>query len=258
MSAPISAQPFHFLEQTRDGTPGLYQPTVNTFPSLSKPEAFEPPPVLSTPHFILFHPSEITRKSWGLLLKKIFPKCRISEAASLRDVQFAGRERDSDAMMMEFHPATGSDHGVETLKAAITQQGGRHVLLICGPPAHITARTAMQAGASIFIGSNESVEELKRAMCAALEGVPYMSSELAAVVACSAMPSGSIDEDAEMSPFSLSAREEEVLNLLVSGMRPSQVASRLGLSMKTISSHKRNALGKLGVTSILEAVRLWV
>lgn len=123
-------------------------------------------------------------------------------------------------------------------------------MLICGSPAHITARTAMQAGASVFIGSNESVEELKRAMCAALEGVPYMSSELAALVACSAVSSSNAEEESDMTHSSLSAHEEEVLNMLVSGLRPSQIADHLGLSMKTISSHKRNALGKLGVTSI--------
>lgn len=198
------------------------------------------------------------RKSWGLLLKKVFPKCRTCEASSLEEMQVASQNGMPDVVMMEFHPGSGTEHGMDALRSVIAQQGGRHVMLICGSPAHITARTAMQAGASVFIGSNESVEELKRAMCAALEGVPYMSSELAAVVACSAVSSSNAEEGSDMPHSSLSAREEEVLNMLVSGLRPSQIADRLGLSMKTISSHKRNALGKLGVTSILEAVRLWI
>lgn len=207
------------------------------------------------PHFVLFHPSEITRASWELLLKKNFPQCETTEASNLGEAHLAIEASGDAVVMMEFHPG-GAEHGLETLKAVIGQTGGRHVLVICGQPTNVAARTAMQAGASVFIGGNESVEELKRAIQAALEDVPHMSSELAAAVACSMVPAG--DDDPCAPHFSLSSREEEVLNMLVSGLRPSQVADRLGVSMKTISSHKRNALGKLGVASILEAVRLWI
>ncbi|MCX6847614.1 MAG: response regulator transcription factor [Verrucomicrobia bacterium] len=160
-------------------------------------------------------------------------------------------------LMMEFHPRD-MEHGLDALKSVIALTGGKHLMLICGPPAPVTTRTAMQAGANVCLGCNESVEELKRALQAALEGVPYMSSELASVLARSITPAGGFHEEDEASQYALSIREEEVLDLLVSGLRPSQVASRLGLSMKTISSHKRNALGKLGVSNILEAVRIWI
>ncbi len=209
---------------------------------------------MNTSNCVLFHPSEITRSSWELLLKNILPECRTCAASSVAEVRLVAQDDKVDAVMMEFHPGD-AERGLEALKSVIELTGGRHVMLICGSPAHVTARTAMQVGATVFIGSNESVEELKRAMHAALEGVPYMSSELASVVACSVSPS---DGSQDTPPFALSSREEEVLNMLVSGLRPSQVANRLGLSMKTISSHKRNALGKLGVTNILEAVRLWI
>ena len=162
-----------------------------------------------------------------------------------------------NVLMMEFHPRD-MEHGLDCLKTVISLMGGKHLMLICGPPAPVTTRTAMQAGATVFLGCNESVEELKRALHAALEGVPFMSSELASTMARSIAPSGGFHDEEDTSQYALSMREEEVLDLLVSGLRPSQVATRLGLSMKTISSHKRNALGKLGVSSILEAVRIWI
>ncbi|MCB1278001.1 response regulator transcription factor [Prosthecobacter sp.] len=206
---------------------------------------------------LLFHPSEITRSSWRLLLKKFLPECQTREACDLVEIHDLAEQGLVDVLMMEFRPCD-LDHGLEELKSVISLTGGRHVMLMCGSPAHVTARTAMQAGASVFLGCNESVDELKRAMHAAIEGVPYISSELASVLACSSVSADDsyVEEDSHQG--ALSTREEEVLNLLVSGLRPSQVAGRLGLSMKTISSHKRNALGKLGVTNILEAVRLWV
>ena len=215
------------------------------------------PTIMNLPYCVLFHPSEFTRSSWTLLLKKILPGCKITEASSVEEVRQAVETGPVNVLMMEFQPRD-MDHGLDSLKAAITLIGGKHIMLICGPPAPVTTRTAMHAGASVCLGCNESVDELKRALHAALEGVPFLSSELASVLARSAAPTGCPEEEEEASQYALSTREEEVLDLLVSGLRPSEVASRLGLSMKTISSHKRNALGKLGVSNILEAVRMWI
>jgi|GEM_PF-1696455 len=212
---------------------------------------------MNMPNCVLFHPSEFTRSSWKLLLKKIMPECRTTEASNVEEVRQAANQGLVSVLMMEFHPRD-MDHGIDALKAVIALTGGKHLMIICGPPAPVTTRTAMQAGASVCLGCNESVEELKRALQAALEGVPYMSSELASVLSRSITPTAASLEEDEASHYALSMREEEVLDLLVSGLRPSQVASRLGLSMKTISSHKRNALGKLGVSNILEAVRIWI
>ncbi len=212
---------------------------------------------MNMPNCVLFHPSEFTRSSWKLLLKKILPECKTTEASNVEEVRQATQLGLVSLLMMEFHPRD-MEHGLESLKSVIALTGGKHLMLICGPPAPVTTRTAMQAGANVCLGCNESVEELKRALQAALEGVPYMSSELASVLARSITPAGGFHEEDEASQYALSLREEEVLDLLVSGLRPSQVASRLGLSMKTISSHKRNALGKLGVSNILEAVRIWI
>ncbi|MBN8421821.1 MAG: response regulator transcription factor [Verrucomicrobia bacterium] len=212
---------------------------------------------MNMPNCVLFHPSEFTRSSWKLLLKKILPECRTTEASNVEEVRQAANQGLVSLLMMEFHPRD-MDHGIDALKAVIALTGGKHLMIICGPPAPVTTRTAMQAGASVCLGCNESVEELKRALQAALEGVPYMSSELASVLSRSITPTATSLEEDEASQYALSMREEEVLDLLVSGLRPSQVASRLGLSMKTISSHKRNALGKLGVSNILEAVRIWI
>ena len=185
------------------------------------------------------------------------PECQTIEASAVEEVKQLTNSGLVDILMMEFHPRD-MEHGLESLKSVIALTGGKHVMLICGPPAPVTTRTAMQAGATVFLGCNESVEELKRALHAALEGVPYMSSELASIMARSVAPTDGMQDEDDCSQYALSLREEEVLDLLVSGLRPSQVAIRLGLSMKTISSHKRNALSKLGVSSILEAVRIWI
>jgi DNA-binding NarL/FixJ family response regulator len=54
-------------------------------------------------------------------------------------------------------------------------------------------------------------------------------------------------------PFGLTARELEVLRLVAGGLRNQQIAAALFISSKTASVHVSNILGKLGVTSRVEA-----
>lgn len=54
---------------------------------------------------------------------------------------------------------------------------------------------------------------------------------------------------------SLTARERQVLELLVAGQNYKEIASRLEVSTKTVEGHRVNLLRKLGLRSVVEAVK---
>ena len=54
---------------------------------------------------------------------------------------------------------------------------------------------------------------------------------------------------------SLTNREHEVMILLASGHTASQVAAQLGLSVKTVSTHRTRLLAKMELTTNAELVR---
>jgi FixJ family two-component response regulator len=56
---------------------------------------------------------------------------------------------------------------------------------------------------------------------------------------------------------SLTSRERQILGLLVAGENYKEIASRLEVSPKTVEGHRVNLLRKLGLRSVIEAVR-WV
>lgn len=56
----------------------------------------------------------------------------------------------------------------------------------------------------------------------------------------------------------LSARQREVLNLLVAGKHSKQIASELDIGEKTVAKHRAGVLQKMHVDSVVELVRLMV
>jgi DNA-binding NarL/FixJ family response regulator len=58
------------------------------------------------------------------------------------------------------------------------------------------------------------------------------------------------------SPEPLTARELEVLRLVVQGARNSEIGQRLSISVKTVETHLTSIYGKLGVQSRAEAIAL--
>jgi DNA-binding NarL/FixJ family response regulator len=56
----------------------------------------------------------------------------------------------------------------------------------------------------------------------------------------------------------LTAREQEVMELVVSGMGNAAIAAHIGRSVKTVEAHKAHINHKLGVSNGTQAVVLWV
>ena len=110
-------------------------------------------------------------------------------------------------------------------------------------------KNALEAGAIGYLLKDVSADELVRAIQAAHAGRATISAEAAQVMVQTASqpPAPGLD---------LTAREREVLMLMVDGLNNTQIAGKLSVSPSTIKSHVSNILSKLGVASRTEAVTL--
>ncbi|MGK2908588.1 MAG: response regulator transcription factor [Sphingobium sp.] len=61
---------------------------------------------------------------------------------------------------------------------------------------------------------------------------------------------------AQTSVATLTAREKELLQGLIAGLSNKAVAIRLGISVRTVEMHRSNLMGRLGVTTFAELVRI--
>ena len=112
-------------------------------------------------------------------------------------------------------------------------------------------QNALQAGAIGYLLKDVSADELAQAIRAAYVGRTTLSPEAAQALvhATTQLPTPGHD---------LTARERDVLALMIEGLNNTQIADRLVVSPSTIKSHVSHILAKLGVASRTEAVALAV
>jgi two-component system, NarL family, response regulator len=101
---------------------------------------------------------------------------------------------------------------------------------------------ALQSGAMGYLSKSVQREELTQAIRKAASGRRHITPEVAALLADG------------MSRSHLSARELDVLRLLVGGKRNREIASSLEITEGTVKLHVSSILGKLAVSDRTEAV----
>ncbi len=102
-------------------------------------------------------------------------------------------------------------------------------------------RRALQAGARTYLTKDVLHDELIRAIHAVHAGENYLSPDVAAALESSVLPAG------------LSAREAEVLALIVKGYGNKQIAYALGIAEHTVKNHVKSILSKLSVDDRTQA-----
>jgi DNA-binding NarL/FixJ family response regulator len=136
---------------------------------------------------------------------------------------------------------------------ALRERFPGHVILGMGANADPNAISrALFTGAVGFVDKNVEVEEFLAALQAAGEDEVVIAGPAAASV-------GTIAEGIERrrSPtFRLTRREREVLVVASEGLTAREIADRLGVRERTVTTHLARIYGKLGVGNRLAALRL--
>lgn len=109
-------------------------------------------------------------------------------------------------------------------------------------------RRAIEIGADAYVPKAATMEELLEALKSVASGDTYLSPSIAKRVMNLASSRRS------SSSTSLTDRELQILELLADGARPTDVAEKLFLSVKTVKNHLTNIYMKLGVSSAAQAV----
>ena len=108
------------------------------------------------------------------------------------------------------------------------------------------AARALKAGASGYLNKDSAGEQLLGAIRKVAAGGVHITEAAAASL---------VSASGKSAHEALSDREFEVMRLLVEGLGPTDIAERLHLSVKTVSTHKTRILEKLNLRSTADLVR---
>jgi two-component system, NarL family, invasion response regulator UvrY len=152
-------------------------------------------------------------------------------------------------LLLDLHLADES--GLQVL-AEIQRQNLRTrtlVLTMSAQPRDVTQ--AVRLGAAAYVLKGAGAKELMTAIHAVLDGRQYFSASIAGVAAA-ALGAGAADAVAPQ----LSAREREIVALVVRGQSSTGIGAALNLSPKTVDSYRSRLMTKLGAADV-PALVLW-
>jgi DNA-binding NarL/FixJ family response regulator len=113
-------------------------------------------------------------------------------------------------------------------------------------------RRALRAGASGYLLKDAAAVELELAVRSVMRGETYLSPRISTQV---------VDQyvrgPGQGSPVdALTPRQREILQLIASGKSTKQIAHDLGLSVKTVETHRAQLMERLGIRDVAGLVRL--
>jgi two-component system, NarL family, response regulator len=131
--------------------------------------------------------------------------------------------------------------GVEAAQAIRADHPGARMIALTTYGGDEDIRRALNAGVQAYLTKDVLHDELLKAIRAVHAGQTYLPAGVAAALA------------AQMPRPDLSAREVQVLELIVRGLANKQIAYALSIAEHTVKNHVKNILSKLGVQDRTQA-----
>ncbi|MGB6449302.1 MAG: response regulator transcription factor [Steroidobacteraceae bacterium] len=174
------------------------------------------------------------------------------EAQSEREARAAIRALDPDAVIVDISLVQGD--GLELVRDVHAQRPDLPMLVLSMHDEAIYAGRLLAAGASGYIMKHAASEQLLIALRRVLDGETYVSEALTNKVV--PRREGEARAGAAYDPVErLSNRELQVLSLIGRGLSSREAADMLGVSIKTVESHRQSLKRKLNLLSNVQLLQ---
>jgi DNA-binding NarL/FixJ family response regulator len=172
----------------------------------------------------------------------------VREATNGTEALQVVREEEVDVAVLDLSMPGRS--GIELIKLIRAERPRVRILVLSMHSEEQYAVRAVRAGASGYMTKESAADELVAAVRRIAGGGAYVSAETAERLVLDSNTGGSRAPHTQ-----LSDREFEVFRMIVAGKSVTEIAGRLNLSVKTISTHKARILQKMGLENPADLVR---
>jgi DNA-binding NarL/FixJ family response regulator len=196
---------------------------------------------------------EVVRKGLRALLEAQPGWKVIAEATDGRDAVEKAIELHPDIAIVDI--GMPCLNGLEATRQIVKKAPRTRVLVLTMHDTNPLIQQVVKAGARGYVLKSDVASDLVSAVEALCRDQTFFTSKVSQIILDRYVGR---PEDAENSPdvdSPLTPREREVVQLLAEGKSSKEVASVLGISVKTAETHRINLMRKLDCHSVAEVVR---
>lgn len=171
-----------------------------------------------------------------------------AEASNGQEVLALVRREAFDVLVSDLSMPGRS--GIDLIKQVKSEKPKLKILVLSMHSEEQYAVRALRAGASGYLTKESAAAELVAAIRRIAGGNAYISPQTAERLALDAMPA------VDAAPHTLlSDREYQVFEMIARGSTVTEIACRLSLSVKTVSTHKTRIMQKMRISNQSELIR---
>jgi len=192
----------------------------------------------------------LVRSGIRALLERFDDVEMVGEAANGREALELVEKHRPNIVLMDI--AMPELNGIDAARRIHQRYPNTRVLLISMYDNEEYVAEALAVGAAGYVLKDASAAELDIAVHAVARGESYLSPAVAKrIVEGQVSPRG----EGAIGPQRLTPRQREILQLIAEGNSSKEIARKLGVSMKTVETHRANLMERLGIHDIAGLVR---
>lgn len=176
----------------------------------------------------------------------------VGEASDGMDAVQMARDLEPDLVIMDITMPRLS--GIEATREIIAVLPSTRVIILSVHSRRAFIMEALEAGARGYVLKDSARMKLLFAVEAVLMGESYLDSPAASHIVNEFVNKG-VGNLKAAERKTLTAREQQVLHLIVDGHSNREIAEKLFISHKTVDTHRMNLMNKLGVHDVVGMIK---
>ncbi len=167
----------------------------------------------------------------------------VSTADSISGISESLQSQRIDIVVLDL--ALGDEDALHQISQWKKSHPNVRFLILSASRNYSIAKRALENGALAFVSKSDPAEDFIKGLRSVRANRSYLSASLSPFLS---------GEKSDLAP-SLTRREEDILREVASGRTSREIASRLGISNRTVERHRDNIKSKLKLTSRAELIR---
>jgi DNA-binding NarL/FixJ family response regulator len=172
------------------------------------------------------------------------------EAGNGREAVEMARRLQPDVIVMDL--TLPELNGLDAARQIVKESPRIEIVVLTMHHSEELARDVLRTGARGYVLKSDADQSLVTAVKSLRDHKPFLSPNVTEFVLDDYLRR---NDGSEGALTEVTAREREIIQLLAEGSSNKEVASTLGISVKTIEAHRANIMRKLRLRSVTELVR---